>query len=427
MSAAGSQSALSAAIDPALSLLPPEDVSLSLPATPSTPVPPGTTVKSAAKKKVAVGTQVAKQIIKGSKKGAAQGDFRLDDLDESVLQARLNTLEAELAEYKAKCDRHKAENEWYRTEIESCQRDTAEYILYLESKKSEKQSAIDSLIDGSKKDFDAYLEKKKAKELRNQAKIEALRAQLAEMEEKIEQKQEEVNGLSDVMAHRARHEADIERLQREMQDAERVHRSEIQELERTLLEERIKVQKETDVKIKEMESAAHEKAHGYLTSHIATIDAENEKLSHHLRHLIVKTQQLLTQKSALEVENSQMARDATVRQDIVQLRLDRIAEAERRRSKDHEEKRKKGREVRRKAMEAVAARWSNASDPGLVEKPKGRRQSTQTEVKLVGPQKPGIAEVVFSTSALGEDGTMASLTIEDGDLDWSSEEDDEYL
>ncbi|TPX55806.1 hypothetical protein PhCBS80983_g05015 [Powellomyces hirtus] len=384
----------------------------------------GHPAKSASKKKVALGTQIAKQIIKGGKKGAAAGpgEFKLDELDEAVLRSRLNTLEAELVEYKAKCSRHKQENEWYRAEIESCQRDTAEYILYLESKKSEKQSAIDSLIDGSKKDFDAFLENKKAKELQNQTEIQTLRAQIAEMEEKIDQKQLEVNGLSDVMSHRAKHEADIARLQREMQESERLHRNEIQELERTLLEERIKVQKETDAKIKEMESAAHEKAHGYLTHHIATINNENERLSANLRHLIIKTQQLLAQKEGLQNQNMQLTRDSTVRKDIINMRLQKIAASESTRQRGRERKRRAECEVRKTALEAVA-RVAERSAQQADQRP----MSTSTMLRLPGPERRGIAEITFNSSALGGEGTLASLTIEDGDLDWSDEEDDQYL
>ncbi|KAJ3167217.1 hypothetical protein HDU87_001728 [Geranomyces variabilis] len=368
--------------------------------------PPG---KPSAKKKVALGTQIAKQIIKGQGKkgvaaaaggGGAPGEFRLDELDE------------------------------------------AEYISYLESKKSEKQSAIDLLIDGSKKDFDAFVESKKAKEVQNVidiagfSKTPALKAQIAETEEKIEQKQLEVNGLSDVMSHRSRHEADIARLQREMQDAERQHRAELQELERKLLEERIKVQKETDAKIKEMESAAHEKAHGYLTTHIATINAENERLSLNLRRLVARTQRLLEQKHHLEQHNAQLARDGAVRRDMVSMRLTRVAAAEAARTRAREALRVAERKARKHALEEVARAQTakggvaNGVDrEGAAEKErKGElRPSTQTMLQMVPEGKPGVAQVVFNTSALGEVGTLASLTIEDGDLDWSDEEGDEYL
>ncbi|KAJ3145856.1 hypothetical protein HDU86_000623 [Geranomyces michiganensis] len=409
-----------------------------------TPPPPSAAAgagaaKPSAKKKVALGTQIAKQIIKGAGKkggggggagGGAPGDFRIDELDEVVLQSRLNTLEAELADYKAKCARHKKENEWYRTEIESCQRDTAEYISYLESKKSEKQSAIDLLIDGSKKDFDAFVESKKAKEAQNLLDIAALKTQIAETEEKIEQKQIEVNGLSDVMSHRSRHEADIARLQREMQDAERQHRAELQELERKLLEERIKVQKETDAKIKEMESAAHEKAHGYLTTHIATINAENERLSLHLRQLVARTQRLLEQKHHLEQHNAQLARDGAVRRDMVTMRLTRVAAAEAARARAREAVRVAERKARKHALEEVARAQTMVRSGGSGEEEGDtgvRPATTQTMLQMVPEGKPGVAQVVFNTSALGQLGTLASLTIEDGDLDWSDEEGDEYL
>ncbi|KAI8817924.1 uncharacterized protein EV422DRAFT_508482 [Fimicolochytrium jonesii] len=382
---------------------------------------------AASTRKVTVGTQIAKQIIKGQT--GAPGEFRLEDLNEGVLQARLDTLEMELDDYKRKCEGLKKENDWYRTEIESCQQDTAEYVTYLESKKSEKQSAIDSLIDGSKKDFEAFLERKKEKEKANQARIDELKVMIADLEEKIEVKQQEVNGLSDVMAHRARHEAEIASVQKEMQESERQHRVQMQELERTLLEERIKVQKETDTRIREMESAAHEKAHGYLMSHIASLDAENETLSTHLRHIVQQTEHLLAQKQELEQRNKQLARDAMVRSEMVQLRLAKVQDYELRRGRGREKERKLTREGRKNAMVKLA-RAKEVVQAGLgTTASEGSRPGSSLTTMKAGSKKPGVvAEVIFNTSAsqAGQK-ALAELTVDEADLDWSDEEDDEYL
>jgi hypothetical protein len=44
--------------------------------------------------------------------------LQLEDLDEKVLQKKLDALISELNEYKARCERYKKENSWYRQEIE---------------------------------------------------------------------------------------------------------------------------------------------------------------------------------------------------------------------------------------------------------------------------------------------------------------------
>ncbi|TPX47520.1 hypothetical protein CcCBS67573_g10248 [Chytriomyces confervae] len=48
----------------------------------------------------------------------------LEELDEVILKQRLAALYRDLASYKEKCTRYKNENEWYRDEIESCEKDT---------------------------------------------------------------------------------------------------------------------------------------------------------------------------------------------------------------------------------------------------------------------------------------------------------------
>ncbi|KAI8589797.1 hypothetical protein BDZ88DRAFT_416659 [Geranomyces variabilis] len=331
------------------------------------------------------------------------------------LVCRLNTLEAELADYKGS-----------PLGIPSSQQKGKRVVPKRDRVWSQKnpKSSLRSTFEAN------------AFASRPTASSTALKAQIAETEEKIEQKQLEVNGLSDVMSHRSRHEADIARLQREMQDAERQHRAELQELERKLLEERIKVQKETDAKIKEMESAAHEKAHGYLTTHIATINAENERLSLNLRQLVARTQRLLEQKHHLEQHNAQLARDGAVRRDMVSMRLTRVVAAEAARARAREALRIAERKARKHALEEVARAQTakggvmsgGGGGDGAAEREKkgDLKPSTQTMLQMVPDGKPGVAQVVFNTSALGEVGTLASLTIEDGDLDWS-DEGDEYL
>lgn len=59
-----------------------------LPLTPELQTPNPKSAKSASvKKKIGLGTQIAKQLMKGGKKGG-QGGFRLEELDEAVLKLR---------------------------------------------------------------------------------------------------------------------------------------------------------------------------------------------------------------------------------------------------------------------------------------------------------------------------------------------------
>ncbi len=81
---------------------------------------------------------------------------------------------------------------------------------------------------------------------------------IEELEMKLEAKQTEIMHLSDIMVRRVRHEAEITKIKKEMQAAEDVHRDKVSELERKLLDSRMKLQREADAKVREMENAAHE-------------------------------------------------------------------------------------------------------------------------------------------------------------------------
>ncbi|OAJ45001.1 hypothetical protein BDEG_28171 [Batrachochytrium dendrobatidis JEL423] len=123
----------------------------------------------ATKKQPHAGGAFIRNILKKNTKGT--GEIQIKELDESVLKKRLVKLDQELEDYKAKCAKYKKENDWYREEIETCQKDTADYIMYLESKKNEKLDAIQRLTESNQKDMDMYLLKRKKREEENQAKI----------------------------------------------------------------------------------------------------------------------------------------------------------------------------------------------------------------------------------------------------------------
>jgi hypothetical protein len=95
----------------------------------------------------------------------------------------------------------------YRNEIETCQRDTAEYIEYLQSKKKEKVTAIDELVASNAQDWTDFLEVRQVQEGKNDKNLLFVREQIAELEIKSLAKDTEISMLSDTMSRRAKHEA----------------------------------------------------------------------------------------------------------------------------------------------------------------------------------------------------------------------------
>jgi hypothetical protein len=190
-------------------------------------------------------------------------DIRIEDLDESVLVDQLSHLEVELVSYKAKCEKLKVENEWYASEVQSCMKDTSEYIEFLEAKKNEKVVIITDLAERNKKILEEFKIKKQKKEDENQAKIDcmltwlnlikALRNTIDEIDTKAENKTQEIAHLSDIMLRKSRHEAEIFKIRKEMAEAETLHKQKIGEIERKLLEARLKSQREADAKVNHMQ------------------------------------------------------------------------------------------------------------------------------------------------------------------------------
>ncbi|KAJ8330986.1 hypothetical protein QVD99_001206 [Batrachochytrium dendrobatidis] len=280
----------------------------------------------ATKKQPHAGGAFIRNILKKNTKGT--GEIQIKELDESVLKKRLVKLDQELEDYKAKCAKYKKENDWYREEIETCQKDTADYIMYLESKKNEKLDAIQRLTESNQKDMDMYLLKRKKREEENQAKISEFHDQLVDFEMKLAAKETEIMQLSDTMARRTKHEGEMANIRKEMQNAELNHLTEMADLERSLLEARMKLQKEAENKIKSMESAAHEKAAKYLTDHTTALEAENSRLSQDLRKVTLATQQQIAHIECLERENRELEREQRLRHDLVKIRLKKIVEAQ---------------------------------------------------------------------------------------------------
>ncbi|KAJ3127824.1 hypothetical protein HK098_005718 [Nowakowskiella sp. JEL0407] len=272
-----------------------------------------------------------KSIVKGGKAAKnALGELQIDELDEKVLRSRLDALDKELASYKSQCAQYKKENEWYREEIESCKRDTADYIKYLELKKNEKEATINELEDRNKNEMDNFIQRKKKKEQENRLKIEELKNIATDLELKLSAKQQELMQMSDIVGKRAKHQSEIARLRQELHDIESAHQIKVSELERTLLEARIKLQREADVKIHTMESAAQERASKFLEEQTKLLESENKRLELELHNIIKDTQDLLSRKDSLEQQNKELLREQKVREDMVKLRLEKIKQAQNR-------------------------------------------------------------------------------------------------
>lgn len=113
-----------------------------------------------------------------------------------------------------------------------------------------------------------------------------------------------------------------------MAEAEAKHKQKISEIERKLLESRLKAQREADARVNEMQNAAHEKAAQYLATHLAQLEHENEGLELESRRLIMLTEDKLMRKEWLERTNRELERELQIREDVVKIRVEKIIKAQ---------------------------------------------------------------------------------------------------
>ncbi|ORX45971.1 hypothetical protein BCR36DRAFT_372460 [Piromyces finnis] len=256
-----------------------------------------------------------------------KSDLRIEDLDEDVLKERLELLNKELNYYKEKCKSLKFRNEKLKNEIEENKKDTTDYVKYLEESKNKKQKEIDNIIEKANEEFQLYLRKKQERKHDYDKKYEEIESYIADLEVKIEAKKQEIKTYSDIQSNRLKHESEIDRLTININKIKQEHELEISNLERQLLQNRVKIQKETEQTIKNMEAVAQEKASKYLNEYISMLDKDNERLEEGLAMAIKTTDQLMEEKNRLERENQALRHENKYRDSIASIRLKRINNA----------------------------------------------------------------------------------------------------
>ncbi|KAJ1553704.1 hypothetical protein HK405_007159, partial [Cladochytrium tenue] len=108
-------------------------------------------------------------------------EVRIEDLDEAQLK------------------RSKVENEWYRNEIATTQRDSADYIEYLRSNETRKKATIEELQDARRRDQERFATRRRAKEAENATKIEEMKTLIQDLELRLEAKQQDMMSMSDII------------------------------------------------------------------------------------------------------------------------------------------------------------------------------------------------------------------------------------
>ncbi|KAI9222287.1 hypothetical protein BC828DRAFT_404162 [Blastocladiella britannica] len=259
--------------------------------------------------------EARRQLLMTTLKSAAPS--LADDLgamDEPQLRARLAELDHELNEYRQLVDSCKKENDSLRQEIEDAQRDSAEYTTYLLLKRAEKQAVIDRMKGDHDQSVSDYKQRRSDLEARLIKAEEDLKADITELQDRLDSKNKEIVSLSDVLHQRQRHEAHLASLKASLEAARSEHTRSVLELERSLLEQRVHVQRSHAANVSAMQSAAQEQALASLTQHASEMSKENDVFVVELKEAVARTMELTRERDRILETCSTLEKEVAIRQ-----------------------------------------------------------------------------------------------------------------
>ncbi|KAI9143429.1 hypothetical protein BKA69DRAFT_126622 [Paraphysoderma sedebokerense] len=151
-----------------------------------------------------------------------------------------------------------------------------------------------------------YLEKKQSLEQEHQSRLTELRNIANELEEKLEAKK----------VQRQRHDCEIEAIKKQITEIQTLQNAEIMTLEKKLIEERTRLERESDERFAKMLEQAEQQAWQYLTTHTTNLANENNRLKHELKNSASLTKSYLERKEHLEKRYQELLIDVKIREKI---------------------------------------------------------------------------------------------------------------
>jgi len=228
----------------------------------------------------------------------------------------LNELEAKiraLDEYKSKIGQLRTENGDLLSKLQSKEQDAMDVIKYLRSENDSLQEKLRIYAEDSEK----------AKEMTEKIVMKANEDRdfaIAEMETRFKHKeegresemrklQEELASLKSFKEQRDQYESTIARLREELAQEQEAHRQAMISVERKLIEEKNRLQKEAHAQLMEIKRNTDEEVVNRLDVSTKRILQQNRRLAEDLKLHVQETAELQKLKSKLEEDNKQLRRD----------------------------------------------------------------------------------------------------------------------
>jgi hypothetical protein len=123
---------------------------------------------------------------------------------------------------------------------------------------------------------------------------------------------------------RQKHETHIAQCKRDMEVVHAQHQRALVDMERTMLEQRIQLQRKNDMQIKTMQMEAQNQAFAALVQHTTVVAEQNEKLTEQLKAAVSKAAATAAHRTQLERRVQELQQQCQVRERTVVARYSKL-------------------------------------------------------------------------------------------------------
>lgn len=302
-----------------------------------------------------------------------------EDLILNELEAKIRTLD----EYKAKIEELRVENNDLLSKLQTKEEDAMEVIKYLRAENDSLQEKLRIYSEESATaKADAETTVRTANEERDRA--------IAEMEAKfkvnedtregeVRKLREELFALKAFKDRKEVLEAELERVHQELTDAQAAHKEAMTGVERKLIEEKTRLQKEAHAQLMEIKRNTDEEVVNRLDVSTKRILQQNRRLAEDLKLHVQETAELQRVKGKLEEETKKLRRDLELNEE----QMKEYAQDRFRHSKQVKELQSKVKNLE-KSLAQVVKDFERERERLLQ---KGKSDMHQTEVENTGLRK----------------------------------------
>lgn len=232
-----------------------------------------------------------------------------EDLILNELEAKIRTLD----EYKAKIEELRVENNDLLTKLQTKEEDAMEVIKYLRAENDSLQEKLRIYSEESataKSDAEATVRTANEERDRAIAEMEAkFKVNEDNREGEVRKLREELFALKAFKDRKEVLEAELERVHQELTDAQAAHKEAMTGVERKLIEEKTRLQKEAHAQLMEIKRNTDEEVVNRLDVSTKRILQQNRRLAEDLKLHVQETAELQRVKGKLEEETKKLRRD----------------------------------------------------------------------------------------------------------------------